>query len=198
MISRIVRSRRLSFGELRNRMRRLRRCSRGVAAVEFAMVLPLMVLMLLGMTEVTFGVNMSRKLTLLSRSLADLTGRAQSMTSSDMTTIFGASTSIMQPYDSSKVKMVISSVVVTIVSSKPVGTVDWSCAQGTGAVKRSKGTTYAVPAGFESNSSFVVAEASLPYTPIFGYTLTGVINMSEITPWPVRNVAQVTWSGTAC
>jgi Flp pilus assembly protein TadG len=61
------------------------------------MVLPVMVLMYLGMTEMTFGVNTDRKITMLSRTLADLTGRATSVNKAEMDIIFAALTSVMAP-----------------------------------------------------------------------------------------------------
>ena len=182
----------------------------GVAAVEFAMVLPVMVLMYLGMTEMTFGVNTDRKITLLSRTLADLTGRATSVSSTEMDTIFAAATSVMSPYRSDQAKMVVSSIVVKDTSqkdaeSKPIlkGTVCWSTARGPGAVALAKGSTVTVPEGFQTaDSSYVRADVTMAYAPVFGSEIlkmisgTSAINLSEETPWPVRNVKEVAWQGT--
>lgn len=182
----------------------------GVAAVEFAMVLPVMVLMYLGMTEMTFGVNTDRKITLLSRTLADLTGRATSVSSTEMDTIFAAATSVMSPYRSDQAKMVVSSIVVKDTGqkdaqSKPIlkGTVCWSTARGPGAVALAKGSTVTVPEGFQTaDSSYVRADVTMAYAPVFGSEIlkmisgTSAINLSEETPWPVRNVKEVAWQGT--
>jgi Flp pilus assembly protein TadG len=182
----------------------------GVAAVEFAMVLPVMVLMYLGMTEMTFGVNTDRKVTLLSRTLADLTGRATTVSSGDMDTIFAASVSVMAPYKSDQAKMVVSSIVVKDTGTKdtagkPIlkGTVCWSTARGSGAAALAKGTVVTVPDGFQTaDSTYIRAEVSMPYQPVFGtailQTVSGksAITLSEETPWPVRNVKEVVWQGT--
>lgn len=186
---------------------RWRTCIAGVAAVEFAMILPVMVTLLVGMSQVTLGVNMDRKLTLLSRAVADLTSRTGptsvigTITTSDMSNVFSAASAIMRPYDATAVQMVVSSILVTQVGPLYVGTVAWSCgknaASGVTATQsdptklqqRLVGSTYTVPPGFQSSStkSFILAETLLPYTPVFGYTATGTIYLHETTPWPVRD-----------
>src|SRR5918998_5111232 len=95
--------------QLRSAWPRFPGCARGVAAIEFAMVLPLMVLMYLGATELTFGINTDRKLTFLSRTVADLTGRVPKLTATLMGDIFDASLAVMAPYKSDDVRMVVSS-----------------------------------------------------------------------------------------
>jgi Flp pilus assembly protein TadG len=185
----------------------------GVAAVEFAMVLPVMALMYLGMTEMTFAVNTDRKITLLSRTLADLTGRATSVSSTEMDTIFAASVSVMAPYRSDKAKMVVSSIVVKDTGQKdpntksPIlkGTVCWSEARG-GATALPKGSTVTVPEGFQTaDSSYVRADVVMDYSPLFGpeilkwITGKSLITLDEQTPWPVRNVKEVILQGNgAC
>lgn len=172
------------------------RCARseaGVAAIEFALILPLMVLMLLGLTEVTYGVNMDRKLTLLTRSLADLSSRSDKMTTAEMQNIFAAARAVMTPYDTSKVGMTVSSVAVTQSGSNYTGAIEWSCTSGFSPTTRSTGSAYPVPSGFTvGGKSFMLVETKLPYTPIFGHALKQVINLGETTPWPVRNVDRVT------
>lgn len=169
----------------------------GVAAVEFALILPVMLTMFLGMSEVTMAVNLDRKLTLLSRSLADLTSRYTSISASQLGDIYTAAGAIMQPYDTSNLKMVITSIGVTKPASSYVGSVDWSCARGTGAIPKPSNVTYTVPSGFQSaGSHYILVEVVLPYSPLFGRTLTGTLNLGDTTPWPIRNSVSVTGPGT--
>jgi Flp pilus assembly protein TadG len=198
------------FRRLKGRAEAFLASTRGVAAVEFAMVLPVMVLMYLGMTELTFAVNTDRKITLLSRTLADLTGRATSVNTSEMDAIFGASLAVMAPYNGDAVKMVVSSIVVKdtgqVSGGQPVlkGTVCWSVAKGPGNPPGlAKGTVVPIPDGFQTaDSSFIRADVTLDYAPIFGSSVmqwtTGAsqLPLSEQTPWPVRNVKEVVWQGT--
>ena len=199
------------LSRLRHRLRAFCEASQAVAAVEFAIVLPVMVMMYLGMTELTFGINTDRKITLLARTLADLTGRATTVSSSDMDTIFAASTSVMAPYNSALAQMVVSSIVVTDTGTKDAGgnpivqgTVCWSSAKGSGAVALTKGTKVTVPDGFRTaNSSYIQADVAMPYTPVFGTSVlqmvTGKTSMTltDQTPWPVRNVKEGIWTWTA-
>lgn len=193
--------RRLSPAAFRQVASRWRRSSSGVAAVEFALVLPIMATLLLGMSEVTLAINMDRKLTILARSVADLVSKTgSSMTSAEMTNIFAAATAVLRPYDATKAQMVVSSVAVSQSGSNWVGTVQWSCPKNipTGndpknLSTRATNSAVTVPPGFQSSTtkSFVLVETLLPYTPLFGSVMTGTVRLKENTPWPVRDVDSV-------
>lgn len=92
--------------------RRFRDDSDGVAAIEFAMVLPLLLLVYVGMVNVAQMVMVNRKVTQLTLALSDLTARVASVPTSEIANIFNASETILMPYDSSKAKMMIASVVI--------------------------------------------------------------------------------------
>ena len=68
------------------------RDKRGVSAVEFAMLLPLMVTLYLGGVEVSQAIAVDRKVTLIARTLGDLVAQATSVTQRDMTNILNAAT----------------------------------------------------------------------------------------------------------
>ena len=61
----------------------LRRDQRGVSAVEFAMLLPLMVTLYLGAVEISQGVAIHRKVTLTARTVADLASQVTSINNAD-------------------------------------------------------------------------------------------------------------------
>lgn len=168
----------------------------GVAIVEFAVVLPVMLILLLGMMQVTTAIAIDRKLSLLTRALADLASRDATLDKATMDTIFAASSSILQPYDASRTQMVISSIKVTKVGSTALGTVLWSCGKNvsTGPDRlgpRTVGTTYQVPDGYESFSSFIVAETQMPFTPMVGYVFTGEVKLGQVSPWALRDTRSV-------
>ena len=180
-------------------LRRFQYSTAGVAAVEFALVLTAMMPMFYGLSEVVLGVNTNRKLVLASRSLADLSSRTKTIATADMADIFSAATIVMQPFNVAKLKMVVSQMYVTQVGTSTTfnATVDWSCASGPGAVVKPAGT-YTVPVGFKKDKSYyMLVETSLPYTPMFGKTITGTINLGQTVPWPIRDNSKVTRTG-AC
>ncbi len=80
---------------------RFRRACEGIAAVEFALILPLMLLLYLGSAETTQAVMASRKAAVAARTMSDLVGQQTAntnMTDTMMGNIFNAAATIMQPF----------------------------------------------------------------------------------------------------
>ena len=79
--------------------RSLRRDERGVSAVEFAMLLPLMLSLYLGAVEISQGISADRKVTLTTRTVADLVSQVSSINNSDMSNSLNAASTVMAPFD---------------------------------------------------------------------------------------------------
>jgi Flp pilus assembly protein TadG len=156
--------------------RRFAADSRGVSAVEFALVLPLMITLLLGGTEVTQAITASRKVTIISRTVADLASQSAAISTTSMTSILDASATIIAPFPSVDVKVVVSC--VTIDASK-VAKVTWS--DGTaGAAKHQPGDAVTLPAALNiASTSLVWSEIRYDHKPMFGYVLTGTLALKD-------------------
>src|SRR6476659_3337622 len=76
-------------------LRGLIRDQRGVSAVEVSMLLPLMITLYLGAVEISQGVGIDRKVTLTTRTVADLASQVSSINNADMTNLLNASTSVI-------------------------------------------------------------------------------------------------------
>jgi Flp pilus assembly protein TadG len=169
--------------------------STATAAVEFALVLPVMLTAYLGSVEVGGGVTADRKLSNLSLTLANLTARASgALKDTDLNSIFNASASVLVPYDYTQVGMVVTSIVFD--ASNNAFAV-WSTASGPGVTAmvtdcKTKLDTTVVPTSIRTaNGSVILAQAKYPYKPVIGYVITGTISLSESNFMVPRNLSAV-------
>ena len=72
----------------------------GIAAIEFAVIVPIMLVMFFGTVEFSSGVAVDRKVTLMARTLSDLTSQGTTATDCTLSNSFAAATGILTPYSS--------------------------------------------------------------------------------------------------
>jgi Flp pilus assembly protein TadG len=160
---------------LSQRIVHLRGDQSGVSSVEFAMLLPLMLTLYLGAVEISQAVGIDRKVTITSRTLADLASQVSSISSSDMSNILNASSSVIAPYDASKLKVTVSQVSIDNSGNAKVA---WSCTLG--GTAHAVGASVALPAALNvANTSLIWGEAAYSYMPTIGYVVTGTPNLSD-------------------
>lgn len=144
--------------------RRLLSDRSGTSALEFALILPVLIGLYLGAVEVNNAVTIYRRTLQVATTAADLTAQVKSVTNNDIADIQAASTSILTPYATEPLTIVLSSVVA---DDDNVGKVEWSCASKGAA--RNKGSTYEVPKGLtDPTSSVIVAEVTYAFKPLVG------------------------------
>src|ERR1044072_7291906 len=168
----VVRARRL--------LRRFQDDKRGVSAVEFAMLLPLMITLYSGGVEVSSAIAVDRKVTLVSRTLGDLVAQSTSVNATDMTNILNAASSVVQPYSSSLIQVTVSRVDV---DANSVARVIWSKTKN-GTVQ--SGTVTLPTALNTANTSVIWAQSQYTYTPAIGYVVTGPITLRDQIYMPPR------------
>ena len=137
---------------------------RGVSAIEFAMIAPILILFYVGIVEVGNLLTVNRRTSSVAATAADLTAQLKSVAAVDLEDILKASGALLTPYSTTPLKVVLSSVVA---DKNNVGKVDWSCAnKGAG---RGTGSNFPVPAGVTAaESSVIVAEVTYSYKPMLG------------------------------
>jgi Flp pilus assembly protein TadG len=165
----------LILARARRPLRRFLADKRGVSAVEFAMLLPLMVTLYLGGVEVSSAVAIDRKMTLVARTLGDLVAQATSVDNATMTSILSATTAVMAPYPDTNLKITVSSIQI---NSQGVAKISWSDTKN--GTARSIGAIVTLPAPLNvASTSLIWAEASYAYTPTIGYVMTGTKTLTD-------------------
>jgi Flp pilus assembly protein TadG len=167
--------------------RRFLASTRGVVAIEFAAILPVLLIMLLATFDGGNAIAAYMKVRSATYVLGTVTNQystAVPIQSSNMTGIMNATTAVLAPYSSAPVAAVISELKITAPSAT-TAKVRWSAAQNGTAL--AAGSTVNLPTGIASSTTtcgtypcyLILAKVSYTYTPLFGYFGSGGITLSD-------------------
>jgi Flp pilus assembly pilin Flp len=158
----------------KHRLRKLWGDTSGVAAIEFALLLPVLVALLIGCLEVTFKIWSTQKAEKLAVTLADVVAQSKAVTYSDLDKLTGAVDKIMDPFPfgADEGKIIISSVYLEPGDAE--AKVNWQCSFPAGGAYTAtseigaKGEDANLPADFEmvEKDDVIVAEVFYTYEPI--------------------------------
>jgi Flp pilus assembly protein TadG len=159
---------------LRPSARELARDIRGNAAIEFAMIVPLMLVMFFGTIEFSSAVAVDRKLALVSQGLADLASRYTTVTDTDLSNFSIIGDAMLTPYSSSLLKTTITELYID--PSTGVARAQWS----KGDAPRTPGSAAPVPTNLIAKDAsnkiiagqyLIFTETSYLYKPAVGYVM---------------------------
>ena len=167
-------------GMIRMLMQRLRCNADGVAAVEFAMIAPIMFFLFVGSVEFSQAITVDRRVTQVASSTADLIAREKSTTFTDVAGIMQIIDHLVRPYDPSRLKVTVLNVGAALNNAADTK-VCWSYNHNGGANTYANSQPYALPNGLvEAGNSVIIAEVTYNYEPlIFGYFIRAAFPLEE-------------------
>jgi Flp pilus assembly protein TadG len=141
----------------------------GIAAIEFAVIVPIMLVLFFGVVEATNGIAAYRDVTTMAHTVADLTSQSSSVRDSDLANFFSASTEIMYPYSTSTSDPNLKQYVEEIwVNSSLQGRIQWA-ATSDGSPAATPGTVVSIPPSLKvANTYIIYSSVSYLYVPIGG------------------------------
>jgi Flp pilus assembly protein TadG len=160
---------------------RFLRDRKGVSAVEFALATPLLVIMLLGVSDVAPAIVARYQVNHMTESFGDLAAEYSAMQTSDMVNVFSAASDVLAPLPTTTLAVRLTSVYS---DGKGHAYVYWSCGEGALAPYAAKSAITSTPTGSPvswflwenntksggytengANTTYVMAESQYIYTP---------------------------------
>ncbi len=161
-------------------------------------MLPIALVLWAGMAEVSHAIGVWRKVTLLARTVADLTSQGDSsdpIAAATMSDILAASAAVLRPLPGSGAKIIVSA--MGVYATSLVNPRVCSSIASNNVAARSTGTAsdLTIPPEFAvAGGRYVLAEVSVAYAPMMGSSVikllgwtSGSIPLKTSFVWPVRN-----------
>ena len=156
-----------------HRLRRFISAKKGSAALEFAIIAPMMIFLLFGSVDLLDVLSANKRVQNAAASLADVVARDTAVSNDEIAGLWAALDVLMFPQDGTNVNMRITS--VTIASSTTARVV-WS--EGHGMNPRVANSTVSLPAAMMTpGTSIILAESTYSYESPLGFLLPGPVTL---------------------
>ena len=169
-------------------LRTFARCRRGVAAMEFALVLPIGIVLLFGISEVSTALLIDRKITRATHIGADLVAQETTMDNDKVADLFTAMETILVPFTPTNAYLRITSVWLN--PDTNAVEVDWSVARNGGP----DSGNYVLPNGLitQDGDSVIVAHVIYDHSPLFDGSGFGALTLEDKAYLNPRRTTKVT------
>lgn len=158
------------------RFRHFGRARQGLAALEFAILAPMMVFLLFGSVDLLDMLDTNRRVQNVAASIADVVARDTEITNAEMTGLWAALSVLMFPDDGVDVDARITSISV---ETPTRAVVVWSEARGMAAL--GAGDVIDIPDGMmTTGTSIIMTEAELEYGAPLGFLLAGPATLHHV------------------
>ncbi|CAN5119126.1 pilus assembly protein [soil metagenome] len=166
---------------------RLRGDRRGVSAVEFALLAPIMISFYFGLAELCQGYMSQKRLGHTASAVGDLVAQSSTVTKDQIDDMIGIGALVMKPFDATTLTTRITSVTR---NTSGVAKVNWSRASGIAPLHTND--TVTVPTGvIANNESLIMAESTYDYSSPIKYLLPSATKFSSVFYLRPRLVATV-------
>jgi Flp pilus assembly pilin Flp len=153
---------------LLSRTIRFVRDRRAVAAIEFALIAPMLVIILFGAIEINDLMSANRRMENTAASIADVISRDTEVTDAEISDLWKAATALMFPHDPETLKMRVTSVQIVDANTTKVL---WSDGYN-GLDGRDEGSSIALPDSLMiPNTTVLLGETEFSYEPFIGVVL---------------------------
>lgn len=161
--------------KLRRLARRFVREQKALAALEFAVIAPTMILLLFGSVDLLDMMDTNQRVENAASSLADIVARDTQVSDAEVEGIWAALDVLISPNELADIDLRITSVSI---ESAAVARVVWSEAHGMAA--RTENSTVDLPDGMMiPGSSIIMAEAEMEYAGPLNFLLAAPITLSH-------------------
>ena len=177
------------------------RARRGVAAIEFALTLPILMAILCGCVVGSQALEAVQKVSTICSDIADLTAQLQTATPSALSDEFSAADVMISPLPQGNLTIRISSVVPVMANGQVTGAVTSWCqtssaaapcpAKGSPVTRFQNGATFPTGMLTGPSSSVVVSEVGYTYAPPIATTLTSGVDIYRVSFLVPRSSTEV-------
>lgn len=185
----------------------------GTAAVEFALLLPVMITLFFGVVESSMALICRADVSTMASTAGDLIAQANGISTADVSNVYSAAGTILYPhYDPLQIGSAKPTIRITSVvddgsgannQDHLTGKVAWTCTQaGSGTLtpaSRAVNSTVTLPQPLMTDQgSVLVAEIAYSYAPPTTKIITGAINFTDRYYAKPRRVAQIAAPAGGC